>query len=188
MLDSRRERTLPGPPGPRLKVRRGRADSRYVEDVALDMSFFAALERVSIVREFVEVFCRGGLDPDVLERLALAAHELLENAAKYRAGGRSRLQLGLQRVDTVEYAYVSVTNRIDVSQVDHLKAVIAEVNDRDDPAVYERVLKRAAARGEGSGLGLARIRFEAELDLKVQFEGQSVSVTAARALSGPFSS
>jgi hypothetical protein len=172
MLDSRRERTLPGPPGPRLKVRRGRADSRYVEDVALDMSFF----------------CRGGLDPDVLERLALAAHELLENAAKYRAGGRSRLQLGLQRVDTVEYAYVSVTNRIDVSQVDHLKAVIAEVNDRDDPAVYERVLKRAAARGEGSGLGLARIRFEAELDLKVQFEGQSVSVTAARALSGPFSS
>jgi hypothetical protein len=83
---------------------------------------------------------------------------------------------------------VSVTNRIDVSQVDHLKAVIAEVNDRDDPAVYERVLKRAAARGEGSGLGLARIRFEAELDLKVQFEGQSVSVTAARALSGPFSS
>jgi len=138
-----------------------------------------------MVREFVEVFYSGVLEPDLLERLALAAHELLENAAKYRAGGRSRLQLGLQTVGAVDYVYVSVTNRIDVAQVDHLKALVAEVNDREDPAVYERLLKRAAVRKEGSGLGLARIRFEAELDLKLQFEGQSVSVTAATALSGP---
>jgi hypothetical protein len=153
-----------------------------VEAVALDMCFLAALERVSIVREFVEVFYIGVLDPDVLERLALAAHELLENAAKYRSGGRSRLQLGLQTIDAVDYAYVSVTNRIDVSQVDRLKALVAEINDREDPAVYERMLKRAAVRKEGSGLGLARVRFEAELDLKIQFEGQSVSVTAAAAI------
>src|SRR3954466_1978692 len=54
----------------------------------LDLSFTPCLEQVSTVRRFLEDYYQPLLnDPDLLCRMAIAIHELLENASKYSARG-----------------------------------------------------------------------------------------------------
>jgi hypothetical protein len=157
--------------------------SQPVRDSDLDLCFAPALEQVSAVREFLQRYYEGVIsDRDTLERLVMAAHELLENAAKYRAGGVCQLHVGRQIRGGVDHALVSVTNEIDRARMDDLKALSAEIDGGDDPDIYGRILRRASERKVGSGLGLARIRFEGEMELRVSFDGPLVSITASVAL------
>jgi len=151
----------------------------------LDLTLVPQLEQVSIVREFLEQYFQPVLnDPDLLYRMAVAAHELLENAAKYSAGGCSRLLIGVSdgHPDCSSTLSVSVTNVARPEHVGELKQKIEQIlTSKDASEAYQFQMVCAALRGEGSGLGLARIRAEAEMALAMTFEGDRVCVQATTA-------
>jgi len=163
------EDTEPAVPGARD------ADSRSV-----DLACEPDLEQVSSVREFVESYYKTIIhDGDVICRMAVAAHELLENAAKYSTGGLSRLQIQIRGGDDPRLLSVSVSNHADPARIDELKVAIAELGSTADASeTYQSYLSRATLRKDGSGLGLARIRAEAEMTLVLEFQGDQVCVKA----------
>ena len=135
----------------------------------LDLSFTPSLQQVSTVRRFLEEFCQPVLnDPDMVCRMAIATHELLENASKYSVEGAapSRLQVSIHRNGHGKELSIRVSNVPAPEHVGDLKATVAGVTEPEDAAqAYQLHMVAAAIRGEGSGLGLARIRAEAEMSL-----------------------
>jgi anti-sigma regulatory factor (Ser/Thr protein kinase) len=123
----------------------------------LDISFAPDVEQVSVIRRFVQEYYEPILgDPDLLARLAVVVHELLENAASYSADGECQLSIGIA-----------------------VNAIIHGLGDATDPLdVYRKQLEAASQREGGSGLGLARIRGEAEMTLALDFAGNRVCVQA----------
>lgn len=149
------------------------------EKHSVDLSFQPRLESVSAVRRFLEVHYRRLVSNSALiSRMAVTAHELLENAAKYSAGGESRLRVEVD--PSVPNALsVSVESSADPRHLPDLKAIIAELSEAPDPFdVYLRCMMRAANRSEGSGLGLARIFVEADMSLKLELSDACICIEA----------
>lgn len=155
-------------------------ESDVLELPSVDLAFQPQLDQVSMVREFLESYFEPALnDPDLLSRMAIAAHELLENAAKYSAGGFSRLRIGLKNGTNPMSLSVSVSNVAAPEHVEGLKHTVQELTEAADPSItYLAYLARAAKRREGSGLGLARIRAEADMTLMLHFKDGRVCVEA----------
>ncbi len=153
---------------------------RECEAQSVDLACAPGLDQVSSIREFIESYYRLVLhDPDLISRVAIAAHELLENAAKYSATGGSRLRIEITGGTAPRTVSVSVSNRPDPARLEELKGTISELDRIDDAdALYQEYLERAARRQEGSGLGLARIRAEAEMSLVIEIDGNDVCVKA----------
>lgn len=153
---------------------------RNLESCGVDLACVPELDQVSSVREFIESYYQVVLrDPDLISRIAIAAHELLENAAKYSDGRGSRLRIEIKGGATPRKVSVSVSNVADPARLEDLKGTISELGKTDDPAVlYQQYIQRAAQRQEGSGLGLARIRAEAEMSLVLELAGNEVCVKA----------
>src|SRR5262249_8245928 len=149
------------------------------ETHSVDLSFHPSVESVSAVREFLEVHYGPILaDPELVSRMAVTAHELLENAAKYSSQGGSRLVVEVAMSEPRGLS-VSVASPADQSHLPNLRETIDELSNADDPFdVYQRYLARAAKRREGSGLGLARIFVEAGMSLKLECTGDHVCVHA----------
>ena len=133
-----------------------------LQATVLDLSFTPCLEQVSTVRRFLEDFYQPLLkDPDMVCRMAIATHELLENAAKY-----STLSVKVSNVPSPEH-------------IGDLKATVQGVTGPEDAAeAYHLHMVAAAIRGEGSGLGLARIRAEAEMTLALTVDETCACVEA----------
>ena len=131
----------------------GNAESLFV-----DLACEPDLNQVSSVREFVESYYKTVIqDGDVICRMAVAAHELLENAAKYSTGGLSHLRIQMRGGPGPRLLSVSVSNFADPARLDDLKVTIAELDSSKDASeTYQEYLSRATQRVEGSGLGLAR--------------------------------
>src|SRR5262245_10089429 len=68
-------------------------DSAYFE-----LRFRPNIELVSVVRRFVTDFYERFLsDPEGTSRVALATHEMLENAVKYSKDGETRIRIDVER-------------------------------------------------------------------------------------------
>lgn len=135
------------------------------------------------VRRFVERFCAAACEgTDREAQLALAAHELVQNAISNASEPGVELQL---QVDPSQARVsIAVTNRCQVEQVAELAERIRRAHAEPDPlAAYLSAMR--AAPGARGGLGLARIRFEADLDLSVEQRGDRVTVIAAGPLRSP---
>ena len=120
-------------------------------------------------------------DPDASARVMLAAHELLENAAKYSSDGMGQLQIELHDEEGAEFGVVRIcsSNRARPDKLGDLQRFFEENRRCDDAlALYDRLIARSATRNHGSGLGLARIRAEAEMDLSYSLKGDQVTITA----------
>src|SRR5947209_8429255 len=62
-----------------------------------ELNFRPNVALVSVVRRFVNEFYQRFLsDPDATSRLALATHELLENAVKYSKDGETTIRIELE--------------------------------------------------------------------------------------------
>jgi hypothetical protein len=128
------------------------------------------------VRDF---YGRVLADPDASARVMLAAHELLENSAKYSADGRGQLTIELVERGGQGFVQIRASNRASAESVAELRRFFAE-NDRcaDPVALYDELIARTARRAEGSGLGLARIRAEGEMALAFSIQGDEVTIVA----------
>jgi hypothetical protein len=138
---------------------------------------------VDDLRRFVESFCAASCPgADREEQLALAAHELVQNAIAHASTPGVELRLELDR--GAARVRVSVTNTADPAQAEILRARVAEVAGPANPLAPYLAAMRKAPEARG-GLGLPRVRFEAALDLSVETTGERVTVHAEGPLAPP---
>jgi hypothetical protein len=146
---------------------------------SFELRFRPSSNLITVVRGFVEDFYMKVMDDrDVASRLALATHELLENAAKYSTDGEASIQVQVQaETGTV---YVRACNRAAPAQIDLLRKVFDEIRAAPDAReLYSRMLKRTAVRASGSGgLGLARIWAESDMEIRLEVTEDYVAIHA----------
>ena len=143
-----------------------------------ELTFSPNVELISVVRRFVSAFYDQILeDPDTASRLAVATHELLENACKYASDGKTTLSIEFIR----EGAGVRIvlSNRAAPEQIADLSERFVEMAECPDPDLYyQRMMTRSMKQKSGSGLGLARIRAEAEMTLAFRCDGDCLYLIA----------
>ena len=146
----------------------------------LELRFHPNLDLVADVRDFVETFYRHLLsDGDLTGRLAIATHELLENAAKYSSDGETSLWIQIAPAAGARSITVRTRNRADDRHVRTLRGYLDEMRASGDPeAYYHQRMRRAVRDTTGSQLGLARIQCEAEMALSCSVEGDTVTIRA----------
>lgn len=147
------------------------------------VSFAPNVKLVSTVRRFTaEFYERVLVDQEISEKVALATHELLENAVAYSVDGETGV-----RIEVVEdLLTIKTWNRATPDRVQALKAVIDQMNEeKDADKYYQTMLEKTAYRTDGSGLGLARIRAEADMRISYAIETDRVCIEATTSLNRP---
>jgi hypothetical protein len=134
----------------------------------------------SSVRKLVsDFYSEMSVPEEAVSRVSLAAHELLENVAKYGDGGEASIDFELTERDGHSFMQVRTRNRTTVGQLDELRHVLDEVQGAADPiALYYQYLAQGSERTDRSRIGLARIRAEAEMTLVYSIEGDEVVIAA----------
>src|ERR1041384_1948588 len=101
-----------------------------------ELSFEKRPELVSIVRRFVSDFYDRTLaDPEATSRVALATHELLENAVKYSRDGRAKVRIQVTGVGDRVRVRIRTKNRAEAADAEHIQRAIDEMTSMD-PNVY----------------------------------------------------
>jgi anti-sigma regulatory factor (Ser/Thr protein kinase) len=132
------------------------------------------LDDVPYVRRFVEKIHRGVVrNDDDISRLAMATHELLENAVKFSVDGGASLRIEIED-DSV---CITTRNRAALADLDDLRAIASELEQAANPmVVYLALMKRAPTlRG---GLGLGRVAAEADMQIGLELDGDIVQIQA----------
>lgn len=128
---------------------------------------------VPLVRRFVEGLHRK-ISADA-SLLAMATHELLENAVKFSVDGSAFLRLEI--VDST--ATVTTRNRASPDNVEVLTKIKEAMMSGDfDPMLY--YLEQMGHRDRIGGLGLGRVAAEAEMKIEMSvLEDNTVEIKAA---------
>jgi len=136
------------------------------------------------IRRFVESFCAcacPGQDREA--QVALAVHELMQNAIPHAHGDEVELWLEVGR--DADRIAIRVTNPCGEPDFEALRERVDKMNREPDAlAHYVKTMREHPAVARG-GLGLARVRFEAQLDITVRREAGRVIVEAAGPLRAP---
>jgi hypothetical protein len=147
----------------------------------LDLPLTVSPSMVSPTRRIIEAKLGPVLeDEDAIFRVAMTAHELLENAAKYASDGKARLELSVTPREEGAIVRVVVTNNATQENIAQLGVCYAEMNAaKDAMAHYFSLMRMNAKAGALSRLGLARVRAEGEMDIEVDVEGERVKIVAS---------
>jgi anti-sigma regulatory factor (Ser/Thr protein kinase) len=138
---------------------------------------------VGDIRRFVETFCASACPwAEREEQLALATHELVQNAILNASTPDIELKLEVDRGR--ERVMLSVSNHARADSIDVLRARLDKAQSHPNPLDGYVAALREDPESRG-GIGLARIRFEAALDLALEVQGERVTVTAAGPLAAP---
>ncbi len=135
---------------------------------------------VSALRRFVVDALRHFIgDEDRIAEIAIVAHELFENAAKYANSGAAELTFELlEELGGQGRIRVRTRNRATLEEQRLLDEVLGRIAAAGDPvALYDEFIRDSLAR-EGSGLGLARIQAESTMKLTWKIEGETVILSA----------
>jgi two-component sensor histidine kinase len=150
--------------------------------LAFDLSIDPNPRFVTTVRRFVEeAFDRLSCEPDAVFRVAMTAHELLENAAKYSLTGRALLRFTTRLEGDQAIVNLSLFNETTPAHIERLRGRIAAICGATDPnAHYHKVMRESSRQSsDESGLGLARIAAEAEMMLGLEVNGTTVAIFAS---------
>jgi hypothetical protein len=108
-------------------------------------------------------------DRDGIDRVALATHELLENAVKYSSDGETTVRIQIDLAGSKAVVNIRTRNKTNSQNAVELRRILAELDSAADPfEMYQQIMRRSLLQGEGSRLGLARLR--AEADMRVSLE------------------
>jgi anti-sigma regulatory factor (Ser/Thr protein kinase) len=149
-------------------------------DADFELTFSPSLHLVSTVRKFVSEFYAETIgDSEIGSKLALATHELLDNAVRYSVDGRTSLRIRLQRKPADVNVTIDTRNRAVVSHLDAVREAINELTAAPDAEQhYQLLMRRSAKRTDGSGLGLGRIRAEGDMALSYRIDADVVELRA----------
>jgi hypothetical protein len=125
-------------------------------------------------------------DQDIGWRLAMATHELLDNALRYGRDGTANLVLLIEQVQGGRTASVRVRSRADGEAVQELRRRVGRLGEAKDAwAFYIDAMRQTARETTGSGLGLARLSAEGEMTVSLAEEAPDfVSVLAELRIEG----
>lgn len=158
-----------------------RASDLKSDEALFELRFQPTVALVSTVRRFVSDFYRELLsDADVSDKLAMATHEMLENAVHYSIDRRSELIIALREATPDIVVSITTKNRATDERLLKVRSALDEVVSAEDAAdLYNQLMRRAVKRQDGgSGLGLGRIRAEADLALSYTIDGDTIVVMA----------
>ena len=133
------------------------------------------VDDVTSVRRLVEKLQRR-FSVDHAERVAMAAHELLENAIKFSADGAASIRIDL----TDSNVTIKTRNRARPENLDSLKSISSRLDGVDPLEFYVSCMK-ASPKSPG-GLGIGRVAYEAEMQIGMTFDNDMVEVRAVAAL------
>jgi hypothetical protein len=141
---------------------------------------FAPTPRViNTVRRFVQEFLENVLGPgDDCARVALATHELLENAVRHATDGDTCLRVTADPAADSWLVTILTRNVALPEQVARVRQILAHLSGTRAADAYAKMMNESAMTPIGSGLGLARTRVEAEMDLLCEVEGGELHVRA----------
>jgi hypothetical protein len=146
-----------------------------------EIEFAPMLDLVGRVRHFVSDFYTESLgDPEVTSRIAVAAHELLENAVKYASHCFARICIVVAREeDGAKTVTIETQNRALTENLDAVRETLDDLATSPDAMTsYQRLLDRCAKRATGSGLGLGRVLAEADMKLTYEIRQDELTIRA----------
>src|SRR5438132_13705853 len=117
------------------------ARNAYVE-----LNFRPNVQLVSVVRRFVSEFYQRTIsDPDGTSRVALATHELLENAVKYSKDGETTIRIEVEqtRPKTVR---IVLRNRAAANHIAAIREIVDGIAQASDSSAYYQKLIASTAR------------------------------------------
>lgn len=131
---------------------------------------------LGLISDFCHEYLR---DADVISRILLAAHELLENLVKYATEEPVRLELVLERQARGANIRIITYNRCREDQLAALRRTLEALTQAMDPiSYYDEKIRASARQTHGSGLGLARIRAEGEMIVGYAIDGNAATIYA----------
>ncbi len=150
------------------------------EDAYFELSFSPNVRLVPTVRRFVTEFYSEAIDNgEVTSQLAVATHELLENAVRYSADGNTAIRIGIKRLGPSVNVVIDTRNRSSAASIDTLRRSLDELRSAADAdAHYQLLMRRSAKRTDGSGLGFGRVWAESGMAIPYEVEGETVHVRA----------
>lgn len=147
---------------------------------SFELTCAITVEDVPDVRRFVEKLHRRLVhNVDDVARVAMATHELFENAVKFAVDGTATLKVELLDGHNVHIMTRNVARRADA---EGLRVLIAQLEAAGDPMVFYLQRMQEAPKQRG-GLGIGRVAAEGEMQIRVHFDGDLVEVHASSALS-----
>ena len=145
----------------------------------VEVTFAPTVFLVSVMRQFVSNFYARVVGDGPSQMLAMATHELLENALKYSSEDGATIMIEVEPDTDVDRVRIRIQNRAAPHHIPPLQQVMARMNEAPDPMVhYVNLMRETSKRSEGSGLGLARLRAEAGMTLALEVEGNQVCIVA----------
>lgn len=151
-----------------------------MESVAyFELNFRPNVALVSVVRRFVTEFYQRFLsDPDGTSRVALATHELLENAVKYSKDGETTIRIEVEPTKPKKVR-ILLTNRAEESHIAAIREIVDGVAKAPDAfEFYQKLIAAKAKHKQTSGLGLARICAEGEMKISYLVSGDETRIQA----------
>jgi hypothetical protein len=135
----------------------------------------------TFVREFITNFYRRLFATRAsIGFIALATHELLENAVRHALDNDTTIRIEVSS-DSDGKGLVSIRtwNRASLANITRLTARLNEIaREKDAYAYYQRLIGTLASSDPDIGLGLARIPAETDMQLLYEVDGETVCVKA----------
>jgi anti-sigma regulatory factor (Ser/Thr protein kinase) len=137
------------------------------ETAHFELSFSPNVALVSTVRRFVsEFYVQLLLDGEATSQLAVATHELLDNAVQYSSDGNTSIRIGMTLHGRTVTIDICTRNRATAENIAAArKSLDALLEAKDAGAHFQKLMRETATRSDGSGLGLARVQTEADMRL-----------------------
>jgi len=140
------------------------------ETAHFELSFSPNVNLVSTVRRFVSQFyAELLLDGDVTSQLAIATHELLDNAVKYSSDGNTSIRIGISAREGTATIAICTKNRATPENIATARRSLDGLNSAADPhSHFQSLMRDTSRRADGSRLGLARVRTESDMSISYE--------------------